>query len=83
MGLVREMEGMRPIAQRQELCFKKYFPVWEFEFVFAVRTGMAWTMCCNIGFELWQGQASIFGRIAPLEMLCGARWDLTPTFSSC
>lgn len=60
MGLVREMGGMRANAQRQELCFKKCFLVWEFDFTFTARTGMAWTMCRNSRLEFFQDQASTF-----------------------
>jgi len=54
------MESMTAIAQRQEMCFKKYFRVWEFDFIFTARTGTAWMMCHNTRFESWQGQASMF-----------------------
>lgn len=59
-GLVREMGGMRAIAQRQELCFKMYFLVGEFDFIYTARTGMAWIICHNTRSEFVQGQASTF-----------------------
>lgn len=60
MGLVREMGGIRAIAQRQELGCKKYFLVWEFDFIFPAQIGTAWTMCHNTRFEFLQGQARTF-----------------------
>lgn len=64
MGLVREMRGMRAIAQGQELVFRNYFFFWEFDFISMAQVGMAWTMCWNIGVEFFQDQANTFCKIA-------------------
>lgn len=62
MGLVREMRGMRAIAQGQELVFQNYFFFWEFDFISMAHIGMSWTRCWNTGVEFFQDQANTFCR---------------------
>lgn len=80
MGLVEEMGGMRAIAQRQELSFKEYFLVWEFDFTFTALTETVWTMGHNTRFEFLQGQAGTFWENSPswsaLGSLVGTRPQL-------
>lgn len=65
MGLVREMRGMRAIAQGQELVFQNYFFFWEFDFISMAHIGMSWTMCCGIlGLNFSKTKPTPFAGIA-------------------
>lgn len=43
---------------KKKKCFKNYFLVWGFHFIFRAWTRLAWTMYCNTRFEFFQEQAS-------------------------
>lgn len=79
--------GMRAIAQRHEVAFQNYFLIWEFDFISMAQIGMAWAMCCNIGVEFFQDQASTFCKNSFPGVLWRAWWALSSCFwlllSSC